>query len=136
MGRIQSSHNFVPPDVQPFHGLADPQRYIVIKTDEYNEAMEQLRMIWDILDTTHGQPGLDRLEKAQQILTRKKDGEKLPFYLVLRLDPEGDDPIWTKTCRAAAMYMVDLLDQHDHLPQLAEDLQALLQKYDKEAAKK
>lgn len=46
------------------------------------------------------------------------------FYFVLRIDNDGDDPIWTRCCRIAARALYRALDWHQHLPKLAEDLEA------------
>lgn len=53
------------------------------------------------------------------------------FYFVLRLDQNGDDPIWTRCCRIAATALVRALDWYQHLPKLADDLEAKVEELEK-----
>lgn len=67
----------------------------------------------------------------QRYQIAKADGTPVDprgFYFVLRLDGLGDDPIHTAACRAAARVYAEQI--REHIPQLADDLNLMLDRLD------
>lgn len=64
---------------------------------------------------------------------RKIYGDTDPnaIYFVLRLDPQGDDPIWTSACRTAARQLAQKLREENHLTEVADDLYRLCEHLEK-----
>lgn len=64
----------------------------------------------------------------QRYRVEKLNGPQDPraVYFVLRLDRDGDDPIWTELCRKAVLGIAQDLYERDHMVELAADLQAFV----------
>jgi hypothetical protein len=78
--------------------------------------------------------GYEKVGESRYVV-QKRDGTSTgqEDYFVLRLDNQGDDPIWIYACQLAARVLVETLDQYDHLPALCDALDKRLREYQQES---
>ena len=65
----------------------------------------------------------------QRYIVKKVDGSPVDpdaVYFVLRIDGDGDDPIHIAACQNAINSYCDTLAANKHMPQLVDDLRAIV----------